>query len=213
MALCEAPRARSSKVLSLRHCPLSVLTRLFSGGTKVDAFVYSPLLPAAAVGTSYAGLMHVSDWLPTLLGLAGVSFSARDGYALDGVDQSAAIRQLSDSPPRSHILYNMYVNVSSQPTFDMYTNVPVAVRDGRYKLLHAFVGNPTALWYDFFEERANDDDLGGYSACSQTQAMTGTYTLFLFDLQSDPYETTNLFGQPELADIQVDCVLSANNSV
>ena len=50
----------------------------------MDAFIYSPLLDRAARGTVYDGLMHVSDWFPTLIGLTGTTRSrARDG-ARDG---------------------------------------------------------------------------------------------------------------------------------
>ena len=40
---------------------------LFEGGTKVDAFVYSPLFTSAQQGSEYSNLMHVSDWFPTIL--------------------------------------------------------------------------------------------------------------------------------------------------
>ena len=38
---------------------------LFEGGTKVDAFVYSPLLDKSVQGSSFGNLMHVSDWCVT----------------------------------------------------------------------------------------------------------------------------------------------------
>ena len=61
---------------------------LFEGGTRVDAFIYSPLLPSKVVGSSYSGLMHVSDWFPTILDLAGVtSFEPKKGFEMDGVSQ------------------------------------------------------------------------------------------------------------------------------
>lgn len=53
-----------------------LLTRCYlPGGVKVDSFIYSPLLPSAVRGSSYDGIMHVSDWLPTILDLAGNSLS------------------------------------------------------------------------------------------------------------------------------------------
>ena len=52
---------------------------LFEGGTKVDAFIYSPLLPTHTMGSVYNGLMHVSDWLPTILDLADIKYNPKKG--------------------------------------------------------------------------------------------------------------------------------------
>jgi arylsulfatase A-like enzyme len=43
---------------------------LFEGGVKVDSFIYSPLLPDSSKGSVYSGIMHVSDWFPTILELS-----------------------------------------------------------------------------------------------------------------------------------------------
>ena len=66
---------------------------LFEGGTRVDAFIYSPLLPSTVAGSSYSGLMHVSDWFPTILDLAGItSFESKKGFEMDGVSQVRCCR-------------------------------------------------------------------------------------------------------------------------
>ena len=74
----------------------------------MPAFIHSPLLPAAARGSTYAGVFHVSDWLPTLIsGALGVP-DAVSSDALDGVDQMAAL--LGDGAPggaRDEMLYNV----------------------------------------------------------------------------------------------------------
>ncbi|CAM9787282.1 unnamed protein product [Hapterophycus canaliculatus] len=50
----------------------------WEGGTKVPAFVYSPShIPHELWGTEYEGLMHVTDWLPTLAAAAGIELSGR----------------------------------------------------------------------------------------------------------------------------------------
>jgi len=69
---------------------------LFEGGTKVDAFISSPLLNAYA-GTTYNGLMHITDWFPTILELSGVDYVAKNGYELDGVSQVKAMKGLSNN--------------------------------------------------------------------------------------------------------------------
>jgi arylsulfatase A-like enzyme len=53
---------------------------LFEGGVKVDAFIYAPeLLESSASGTVYSNLFHVSDWFPTILDMAGISYTAPSG--------------------------------------------------------------------------------------------------------------------------------------
>ena len=55
----------------------------FEGGIRPAAFVHSPLLPAAAHGTAYGGMLHEVDWYATFARLAtagaGALSSARAG--------------------------------------------------------------------------------------------------------------------------------------
>jgi leishmanolysin-like peptidase len=54
----------------------------FEGGVRAAAFVHSPLLPAARAGGRVEGaFLHVSDWYPTFLSLAGAASSASDNPA------------------------------------------------------------------------------------------------------------------------------------
>ena len=54
---------------------------------RVPAFIHSPLLPAARVGTKHSGLFHLTDILPTFLDLAGIKMDSSKAAALDGVSQ------------------------------------------------------------------------------------------------------------------------------
>jgi len=64
---------------------------LFEGGTRVEAMIYSDgLVPSKIVG-KYSNLFHVSDWFPTILDMAGVKYSAKGKYALDGVSHYDAM--------------------------------------------------------------------------------------------------------------------------
>jgi len=66
----------------------------WNGGVKATAFVHSKLLSTSVRGTSYTGLMHVTDWYPTLMHVAtGGSWGGQtlSGLALDGVDNWEAV--------------------------------------------------------------------------------------------------------------------------
>eukprot|EP00903_Cladosiphon_okamuranus_P015002 g13881.t2 len=61
----------------------------WEGGIKVPAFVYSPShIPEEQWGQEYAGLMHVTDWLPTIATVADFEPSGSNGD-LDGVSHAA----------------------------------------------------------------------------------------------------------------------------
>ena len=57
---------------------------IFEGGTLVPGFINSPLLPKPFETNA---LVHVSDWYPTIMRIAGVSSEEVSELFLDGVDQ------------------------------------------------------------------------------------------------------------------------------
>ena len=170
---------------------------LFEGGTKVDAFIQSPLIPKSLHGTKYDGFMHVSDWFPTILDLAGIHYKPDDDFLLDGVSQKIGFKFGSSSNPRDFLLYNYYTNVDAKSNFKLDTNAPAAIRDQQFKLIHSFTDNALSDWYS--SDVRNDDDgaIEISGTCSQSEAISGTYSKFFFDLKNDPYETTNLYDVDE----------------
>ena len=50
--------------------------------------------------------MHVTDWLPTFLSLAGAN-SSDILPNIDGIDQWQSLKQNSATSPRSELLYNI----------------------------------------------------------------------------------------------------------
>ena len=50
--------------------------------------------------------MHVTDWLPTFLSLAGAN-SSDILPNIDGIDQWQSLKQNSTPSPRSELLYNI----------------------------------------------------------------------------------------------------------
>lgn len=173
---------------------------LYEGGIKVDSFIYSPLLPVEVRGTNYSGLTHISDWFPTILELAGIEYTATPEHKLDGVSQATAMKIGESANSRTNLLYNLYYNVEGF-SFDLSTNGSFAIRDTRYKLMHAYDSNPLSEWYDFSSTMADDDNLDS-GTCTQSVAMMGTYSKYLFDLQEDPNETNNLYMNSTYDDIK-----------
>ena len=95
---------------------------------RVPGFVHSPLLPKAVRGTINHKLFHITDWLPTIVGLARGSTSRNK--ALDGHDIWAAITVVATPSPRQEILHNI------NPACGMgFVNPNAGIRVGDFKLL------------------------------------------------------------------------------
>jgi arylsulfatase B/arylsulfatase I/J len=114
---------------------------LFRGAESVPGFIYGSdsLIPVHRRGGVYAGQMHVTDWLPTLMGLAtgGLWSGSLVGNEIDGSDMWSAV--LSDGvtahPEIVHYLdsggnvsyqHNMIKMVRYNST-DQTTTLPQAV--------------------------------------------------------------------------------------
>lgn len=95
---------------------------VYEGGIRGAAFLLSPLL--SNPGTTYKGLLHLADWYPTFLGLAGLAAE----HDIDGTDQWPAINGFRGANPRESILHNVDVN-EERGTFQ------ACMFDGRYKLI------------------------------------------------------------------------------
>jgi hypothetical protein len=148
--------------------------------------------------------MHVSDWFPTILNFAGISYTAPDGYSIDGMSQVDGLINGANSP-RANLLYNAYVDVAGE-NYDIWTNLTFAVRDSRYKLIHAYENNPYSNWNNY-DAIVEDDDTWSTGTCSQGNAIgSGTYTYFLFDLQTDELEQTNLYNSPDTETINITAI-------
>lgn len=78
----------------------------FLGGVRGASFIYSKLLKSP--GRISRDLMHVTDWLPTLVKLAGGDISPSND--LDGFDLWGTL-QNADPSPRHEILLNVDLNV------------------------------------------------------------------------------------------------------
>lgn len=145
---------------------------LFEGGVKVDSFIYSPLLSDYA-NTSYSGLMHVSDWFPTIMSLANIEYDPDSDHAFDGVSQVSG--WTGEDTPRTTMLYNYYTAIEDYD-FNIWTNGSFAVRNSKYKLLHTYNDTKYGAWYSPDDILEDDDSLGNYGGCAQ-QFLSGDFTV------------------------------------
>lgn len=107
-------------------------TTLWEGGTRAVSFLHSPKLLSKVSGTTYEGIIHAVDWLPTLLEAAGGSAPPE---AIDGVSQWQSVLQAKVPSARTEFVYN----------FDeMKKNA--GLRQGNFKLLQGPPGEPSG-WY------------------------------------------------------------------
>ncbi len=83
----------------------------FEGGIRMVGFVNSPLL--RTTGVEYNGLVHVSDWFPSLLNLAGGDVA---DLALDGFDVWESMRRVPFPVPFPMSDYNeVFYEITTHP--------------------------------------------------------------------------------------------------
>ena len=97
----------------------------WNGGVKATAIVHSTLLSSKMKGKTYDGLMHVTDWYPTLMNIATDGKwggQAQSGLALDGVDMFKSLTKGKDSPREEIIHYHDGTSsVIQQGDYKLYT--------------------------------------------------------------------------------------------
>eukprot|EP00039_Didymoeca_costata_P026999 m.17182 g.17182 ORF g.17182 m.17182 type:complete len:590 (+) comp5927_c0_seq2:58-1827(+) len=112
-------------------------TNVFEGGIRVTAFLSGGLIPASVRGEIRTGYIHVSDWYPTVIGLAGgdPTNNAPGLPPVDGYDMWPYITGKNDTSPRVQFM------ISSEPN-PYKKNYPIkeagwngALISGNYKLI------------------------------------------------------------------------------
>uniref|UniRef100_A0AAY4C5D2 Sulfatase N-terminal domain-containing protein n=1 Tax=Denticeps clupeoides TaxID=299321 RepID=A0AAY4C5D2_9TELE len=160
----------------------------WEGGVRAVGFVHSPLL--AGKGKVSRALIHISDWYPTLLSLAGAPLG--DSRLLDGHDVWESISQGLPCP-RTEILFNIdpvsrrtsepdrrALNQSGFGIWD--TSVRAAIRAGDWKLLTGNVGDG-----DWFPPQTLPGGPQQWQTMEKRQDQRGK-SVWLFNITADPYE-------------------------
>jgi len=153
---------------------------LWEGGTKAVSFIHAgSLWPFQNAAEAYDGLLHITDWLPTLFSLAGGQ-AYKLPKDLDGYNVWEAISN-GRASPRDTVLYNVDEAIRCG-----------AVRQGVWKLLvDGSCGNPKrSAWFTPPEVQI---DFSRNSSDSEG--------IWLVNLEDDPLETNNLAKEnPEMVE-------------
>ncbi|XP_072529707.1 arylsulfatase I [Salminus brasiliensis] len=162
----------------------------WEGGVRGVGFVHSPLLRQRRKVSK--ALIHITDWYPTLMSLAGGNVSWTQG--LDGYNMWDTISEGKESP-RLEILHNidpLYVQArhgSLRAGFGIWnTAVQAAVRMGDWKLL---TGEPG--YGDWTPPQMLGNFPGGWWELERHAEPRKS--VWLFNVSGDPYERYDLAEQ------------------
>ena len=190
-----------------------------------NAFISSPLLPAARRNTTWLGFCHVADIFATFAGLARLPASAT-ATATDSIDMWRHIVSGGPSPRTeiAHLITNEHnvangvgqpcnacakgqdpgvypfcVNVSATEPFRFHgkqqTGCGGALQVGHLKLLVGFPGDPTLYGPPERTPGSGHGDQASLNALPDYPCQTHC----LFNTTSDPSETRDLSGEPSAA--------------
>ncbi|XP_068562617.1 arylsulfatase B-like isoform X2 [Cebidichthys violaceus] len=170
---------------------------LWEGGIRGVGFVASPLLKRP--GTVSRELIHISDWLPTLVGLAGGSTNGTK--PLDGFNVWNTISN-GVASPRLELLHNidpLYVDIAPCPgtgspvalaqavsggswaNSGFNVSIHAAIRSSNWKLLTGYPG--CDVWFPRPGHNSSESDP------SRAAPLT---SVMLFDVEKDPEERNDL---------------------
>nr|XP_006822099.1 PREDICTED: arylsulfatase B-like [Saccoglossus kowalevskii] len=161
----------------------------WEGGVRAVGFVYGDLLPRHSRGTENTGLMHITDWFPTLITLAGGN--PHVGKKLYGVDQWNMITG-EDKSGRDDVLITLEednkagapyrTGIYKNNAFDITTHA--AIKMGKWKLLTGPIGGPS----DWVKPQEINSD----HRIVEDRDFDATRMVRLYNIEDDQTETTDL---------------------
>nr|XP_019937261.1 PREDICTED: arylsulfatase B [Paralichthys olivaceus] len=179
---------------------------LWEGGVRGVGFVASPLLKQP--GTVSLELIHISDWLPTLVGLAGATPNTTK--PLDGFNVWKTI-SYGFASPRLELLHNidpLYEDIAPCPGRerrltlakvvggDSWANsgfnvsIHAAIRSYNWKLLTSYPG--CDVWFPRPDHNSSE---------SSPSSLGQLKPVMLFDIEKDPEERVEVSDQfPSVVD-------------
>jgi len=195
---------------------------LWEGGTKAASFFKHPNLRQQ--GWISHKLMHVTDWLPTLLSSVAPSLDQRGKEILsqqlrspavngmDGVDQWSSLEDESAPQQRTEFVYNIdpFPLKNSKFECQIGTNGNTAgVRMGDMKLLVGYPGSPDGWIPPAQVGNSLDDKIGAaspFGRCHDFDAGSTSGTqIRLFNITADPLEKVELSrDHPEIVSIMME---------
>jgi len=142
---------------------------VYEGGTRTVALFYYARLKKELRGRISNSMVHITDWTPTILNLAGVEVN---GTKFDGIDQS--LHLTAGWPgPRNEFVYNI----------NDALRITAAIRVARWKLIW---GYPEGLTSQRTRKETRMKYIQSYYQASKADL------LYLYDVKNDPNETRNL---------------------
>jgi len=164
---------------------------LWEGGTRTPAFIHQPGVLAPR---EEQGLMHVTDWLPTLLEAVGLNAPV----GIDGISHWKSFRD-GDEMTRTEMLYN-FKNISNGEPI-------AALRQGSWKYISHING------YDGWNP-APEDTFEECTSCEEELRANPSHFNQLFDLSTDPLEEHNLAEEePERAALMAERLMELGATV
>jgi len=172
----------------------------WEGGMRAVGFVASPLL--VHKGYTNKGLVHVTDWYPTFMKLAGIP--AKPSLHLDGFDQWNAIS--NNAHARHELLHNIDILSprNGKPLFNdtFDTSIKAAIRLGDWKLVTGYGGQRSR--YAPPENSALHDEL-------ETHSHTDSQNVYLYNIKDDPEERNDMSqNHPQRIRTMLDLLLKYN---
>ena len=168
--------------------------QLYEGGMRVPGFVHSPLLPKAAQGTVSEKIFHVSDWLPTLIKRCG---GRCEPHPI--ITQSSPRYHLIPTSTSPHCILAYRSTVGSLPLdgYDIWRAlIDPATPSPRTEILHNFNAacgrGKFSLAMPNSAIRVGDHKLLVQCFNKTTLAPNPGSTVEVYNIKSDPFETTDL---------------------